>query len=128
MLRLADGDLAEAHRKSAYGADDITIKEVMRFRAAFRAIMLGFEDTYFQHRHDMLDEAAFESTVTSMRASFGTPGYRAAWKLSRPYYDRSFMEFVDRLVEEVAVAQMPEQLERWKAAVAAEMSAADPAP
>ncbi len=120
MLRLADGDITDAFLKGTRGDDDISLKEIMQFRYAFRAVMFGLEDTYFQHRQTLLDDDAFESTVATLRYSFTTPGYRAAWKLARPMHDPSFVAFVDQLAAEVTVAPPPDEVGRWKTAVAAE--------
>ena len=80
------------------------------------ALVTGFEDTYFQHSHGMLDDDAFESAVAMMHRQLGNGGFRAAWRAMKAAKSAGFREFVDRLEKEAAAgAHAPPSLELWKA-------------
>jgi hypothetical protein len=120
LLRIAEGGMTEVYVRGLSGDDDLSASEIMQFRLMVGATMFGFEDTYLQHKQGLLDEAGFESTLLSIRFSFRRPGYRAAWKMRRSMHDRGFADFVDRIVQQAAVADPIDELAHWKAALAAE--------
>jgi hypothetical protein len=125
LLSIAtDEELTDIHRRGSNGDESISAIEQSRFLLIFQALVFGFEDTYFQHREKLLDEAAFQSTDSAMRAAFRLPGYRAGWKMTRNMREPSFREFVDRMLADVAVAQGDDRLALWRAAIAEEKAAA----
>lgn len=123
-LRTAERDMVDAVFSGNDGAEDLSLTEFRQFYLAFSAALWGFEDTFFQHRHKMLANAMFESSVATMRAAFSRPGYRAAWTLTRARRDPTFRAFVDQLIEEARAVPPVDIFGAWKVLVAEERSAA----
>jgi hypothetical protein len=122
---MAEDDLARV-LINVSSEGNVSREEHVQWLLIFRANMLGFEDTFFQHKHKLLDDEVFHSTVASMRRYFATPVWRASWKTTRSQYDDSFVAYVDRLVGEIAVAPPSDLFALWSAAVDAEKAAAVP--
>ena len=121
LVRMAEDDLAHVLAKGSFGEEELTPKEELQFVLIFRANIIGMEDTYFQHKHKMLDDDSFTSSFKMFRPYFSAPGYRAAWKRSRPMYDEGFVRLVDQIAAEVAVTSRS-SAGAWKDAVAAELA------
>jgi hypothetical protein len=119
-LRMATDDLSRVFAKVSFETDDISPQQLVQWLLIFRANMLGFEDTFFQHKHKVLDDDAYDSTVASFHLYLTLPVWRASWRRTRSQYDRSFAAFVDRLVDDIAVGPPSDMLALWKSAVAAE--------
>jgi hypothetical protein len=90
----------------------------MRFGNVFRASLYGFEDAYLQHAQRLLDDAAFASTVQTIRRACALPGYRVAWRMQRTMHGPGFVAFMDGLMMEVPVAFGFDSLAAWNAALA----------
>ena len=124
---LADPAIVEAFTKGRDGKSDITLSQYWQFFFAVRAALVSWEDAYFQHQQGLLDEAAFEATLATLREYFSGPGFRAVWRRNRFLHDRSFRDFVDDVLGKVDVVNPrsgEEELASWHRDVAAELSKA----
>jgi hypothetical protein len=78
------------------------------------------EDSFYQHQERLLNEAAFDTFIGALKASFRSPGVRAVWKSARHAYAGEFLEFMDSAYAEVPVTHSLDALAQWKADVASE--------
>jgi hypothetical protein len=116
--------VAEAIALGIDGALDLTTQQHALFVAYADAYFLHAEDTYYQYRAGLLNEAAFATFVAYQRVAFTQYGWRAQWKLERAYYAGAYREFMDKLAAEVRPSQAQDGLAEWRAAVSAEQAAA----
>ncbi len=84
--RITDTALRIAELRDSNGIDgcfqgtrDVSAKDLARFTNICRAIFISAEDSFLQHEQGLLDETAFESFETSVRAGMGAPGVAAGW-------------------------------------------------
>jgi hypothetical protein len=126
-MRLMSTEFAKAYYSGINGDSDISEIQLVQFMGYCRAVFLGAEDSFLQHRERRLGELAFRSFKRSLHGVFELPGMRAAWSIVRDWYDEEFVAFVDSTVKEAA--DRPNGLqhtqglhERWKAAVSAEVA------
>jgi hypothetical protein len=124
ILAGTEPSLADAFTKGTFGNEDISSTQLTQFSAAIRAVFINSEDTYYQHKEGLLDEAGFAGFVTGMKGSFRYPGFRAQWKSVRKNYESEFVEFMDKLLAETTVIPPTDVLARWRAAIAAEKAMA----
>lgn len=119
-MRLMDFDFAQAYRACMDGDHGITEVQLVQFIGYCRAVFLGAEDSYLQHRECLLDELAFNSFQRALRGLFVSPGMRASWSVLREWYDPEFAAHLDGIIEDAA--DRPNALEhnRWKAAASTE--------
>ena len=92
----------------------------MQFSAVCRATIINSEDTFYQHKDGLLDEASFVGFVAGMKGTLRYPGFRAQWKSARRNHGTEFVEFRDKLVAEIPVAPRVDILARWAVSVGAE--------
>src|SRR5262245_3961694 len=118
--------LADAFIKGAFGDEDISLTQQSQFSAVCRAIIINSEDTFYQHKDGLLDEASFIGFVAGMKGTMRYPGFRAQWKSVRRNHGTEFVEFMDKLIAETPVAPRIDILARWGASVAAEKAKASP--
>jgi hypothetical protein len=79
------------------------------------------EITFYQREEGLLNDDAFETVVAGVRFSARSPGWRAAWKISRPNFGGRFPGFMDGLVAGSAAERPVDlSLEAWKVAFASE--------
>jgi hypothetical protein len=126
VLTGTEPSLADAFVKGAFGDDDISLTQLMQFSAVCRATIINSEDTFYQHKDGLLDEATFVGFVAGMKGTFRYPGFRAQWKTVRRNHGNEFVEFMDKLIAEIPVAPRTDILARWAASVAAEKAKASP--
>jgi hypothetical protein len=127
VMRLLSSDFADAYHSCMNGNTDITETQLVQFIGYCRAVFLGAEDSFLQHREHLLDDLAFNSFKRSLHGVFVSPGMRAAWSILREWYDEEFVAFVDSIVKDAA--EQPSafqnaqwQHSRWKAAVSSEVA------
>jgi hypothetical protein len=119
-LRLAELAATEGLERCFQGLPDVSENDVRRFTFLCRAIFISAEDSFFQNRQGLLNGAAFESFVSSMRAGMGAPGIAAAWMLTREMYEPQFRDFIDRTMgDAVGRVASSRGLARWKDVIAA---------
>lgn len=116
-MRLMSTDFAEAYHACMCGDAQVTETQLVQFIGYSRAVFLGAEDSFLQHRDGQLDEPAFTSFSRSLCSLFESPGMRAAWSVLREWYDMEFAAYVDGLVRQAADRPIGMQHARWKSAV-----------
>jgi hypothetical protein len=122
-LALADPAMAAAWLHGSGSPDAITQAELSQFTNLCRAHFFHFEDSFYQREEGLLNDAAFETVVGGARLMARSPGWRAAWRLSRPNFGGRFLHFMDGVVARSAVEPPVDlSLEAWKAAFASEAS------
>ena len=120
-MRLMEADFAEAYHRCMNGDAEITETQLVQFVGYCRAVFLGSEDSFLQHRDCLLDEPAFKSFErASLVGLFVSPGMRAAWSILRGWYDPEFAAYVDGIVHDATDRPYALQHEQWKAAVSTE--------
>jgi hypothetical protein len=77
-MRMMASDFAEVYYRCMNGDQGISETQLGQFVGYCRAVFLGAEDSFFQHRESLLDEMAFVSFTASLRALLVAPGIRAA--------------------------------------------------
>jgi hypothetical protein len=120
VLTGTEPSLADAFVKGAFGDDDISLTQLSQFSAVCRATIINSEDTFYQHKDGLLDEASFVGFVAGMKGTLRYPGFRAQWKNARRNHGTEFIEFMDKLVAETPVAPRVDVLARWAVSVGAE--------
>lgn len=113
-MHLMNPDFAEAYHRCMNGDAGITQTQLVQFIGYCRAVFLGAEDSFLQHRDGLLDEMAFNSFRMSLLALFVPPGMRAAWSVLREWYDANFVAFVDEIVKDTAGRGSALQYEQWR--------------
>src|SRR5215470_13080603 len=91
LMAGTDPSLADAFVKGTFGADDISPTQLSQFSAACRATFINSEDTFYQHKDGLLDEATFDGFVAGMKGTWRYPGFRAQWKGVRKNYGTEFV-------------------------------------
>ena len=117
-MRLMSTDFAEAYHSCMCGESEVTEAQLVQFIGYCRAVFLGAEDSYLQHRDGLLDESAFNSFSRSLRSLFESPGMKAAWSVLREWYGSEFVAYVDRVASDASHRPIAVQHAQWKAAVA----------
>ncbi len=122
-LALADPAVAKAWFHGSATPQEITQTEVSQFNNLCRAHFFHFEDSFYQREERLLNDAAFETVVAGVRLLSRSPGFRAAWTISRSNFGGRFLAFMDGLVAGAAVEPPVDlSLEAWKVAFASEAS------
>jgi hypothetical protein len=123
QLALADSGVAEAWLHGSGSPQEITQTELSQFINLCRALFFHFEDSFYQREEGLLNDDAFETVVAGARLSARSPGWRAAWKLTRLNFGGRFLEFMDGVVASSAVESPADlSVEAWKVAFASEAS------
>lgn len=95
MNAAAHPGLAVVWQKGLSAQPELSREEFAQWMLLCRAGFLSMEDSFLQHKADMLDEEAFTSFVAGVRSFVTAPGMRTAWRMTSVQYGRSFREFVD---------------------------------
>lgn len=119
-MRLMASDFAEAYHRCMNGDTEITEIQLVQFMGYCRAVFLGAEDSYLQHREYLLDELAFNSFKSSLLGLFMSPGMRATWAILREWFDAEFAAFMDGVSKEAIDRPYSVHHTQWKAAVSTE--------
>ena len=123
-LRAAtDSSLTEAIAKALAGSDELTATQWRQFMSFSRASFLSGEDAYYQRKHGLMQEDAFENLVGYTKTTLVQPAVRLAWKRLRSNFGREFVAFFDKSIVEFPAATVEDDaqsLVRWKADFAAE--------
>lgn len=122
-LALADPAVADAWLHGSASPEALTQTELSQFTNLCRALFFHFEDSFYQREEGLLNDNAFETVVAGARLSARSPGFRSAWRLTRPNFGGRFLDFMDGVVAHSA-AEPPVDLslEAWKIAFASEAS------
>ncbi|HEX3903966.1 MAG TPA: hypothetical protein VH853_14085 [Polyangia bacterium] len=123
QLALADPGVADAWLHGSGSPQEITQAELSQFINLCRALFFHFEDSFYQREEELLNDDAFETVVAGARLSARSPGWRAAWRISRPNFGGRFRDFMDGVVAGAAFEPPVDlSLEAWKVAFASETS------
>jgi hypothetical protein len=117
-MRVADPDVAAPFAKGQRG-EDISLVEFYQYRLVVRAQLAVVQQTFYQHRERVIDDAAFRTLNLRLRREFAAPGRRAMWRLEREWYEEGFRTFVDQAVRESG-PWASDELAEWRSALAAE--------
>jgi hypothetical protein len=120
----AEASLAVAITEGMQGKEDISSTQFHQFRIWCRAYFYNSEDAFYQHREGLLNEAAFDSLVVSLKSILRNAGLRATWRRLRIVFQKEYVEFVDKLMSEVDVASPGDDFTQWKNDVASEKALA----
>jgi hypothetical protein len=116
-MRLVTTDFAEAYHSCMSGDPQITDTQLVQFIGYCRAVFLGAEDSYLQHKQSLLDESAFNSFNRTLSSLLESPGMGAAWMIVREWYDGKFAAHMDGVVQEANNRPPSIQNAQWRAAV-----------
>jgi hypothetical protein len=123
QLALADAGVADAWLHGSGSPQEITQTELSQFINLCRALFFHFEDSFYQRDEGLLNDDAFQTVVAGARLSARSPGWRAAWRISRPNFGGRFLDFMDGVVAGSAVEPPVDlSLDAWKVAFASEVS------
>jgi hypothetical protein len=120
-MHLMDADFADVYFRCMQGDLDISESQLGQFMGYCRALFLGVEDSFLQHKESLLENLAFASVTTSLRASFASPGVRVMWAMTREWYLPEFAEFMDAIAREAASHPHVDRLAQWRAVVSEEI-------
>ncbi|HXQ15841.1 MAG TPA: hypothetical protein VN814_14585 [Caulobacteraceae bacterium] len=124
VLHGTDPSIAQALQKAMTGDAELTITELSQFRSYARAFFVNTEDTFLQHCHGLLEDAAFRGYQASLSATFALAGYRVAWRRAREAFNPDYAAFIDQMIAETPLLRPPpsaDQLAAWRSEIA-EMS------
>jgi hypothetical protein len=124
LMRLAEGDLAEAMMQGSMGDPETTPIQAYRFIFATNAGFVSWEDEYFQFRDGMLAERRFRLQDAVNSESLKDPGTRALWRMTKPVYHPDFIAHIDAIMEK-SPPRIGDFTTLWKAAAAEERVAAN---
>lgn len=85
---------------------DMSAIERQRYLWSMYPLFLHFEDSYFQHRADMLGEGQYASILGHLRSQCTTPGFRQIWQHIRRRFPDEFVAFVDGVMQEASGANL----------------------
>jgi hypothetical protein len=121
-LALANPELARVFRKGAAGDADLTREEFTQWTMICRALFLSGEDSFLQHKAGQLDQRAFDSYVAGVHFYMGSPGIRAAWRVSAGQFGKDFRDFGDSAVAQTSVARGADAYFEWQKLVRSELN------
>ena len=114
--------VADAVTKGLAGADDLSSTQLSQFSGFCVATMTSWEESFYQHREGLLNDAAFASFVSVTRSLLRYLGLRVFWKRMRGDYPNDFAAFMDMLLAETVVTDEADDLAQFRAEIAAEKS------
>ncbi len=104
--------------------DDAGLYEVLQMGSA---IWFSIEDSFYQHRDGLLDEAAWKANVAGLRNVASGAFMRATWEFTRSSAVGSdFVAYVDALMAEVPAAGRMNVIDEFRKALARESAAGRP--
>ena len=115
-MRVAELRADDGLNKCFDGAPDISSKDLGRFLNICRAVFVSAEDSFLQKQQGLLDDLAFESFQTSVRAGMNAPGMGAGWLITRDLYEPQFRKYIDDNLGD-APHKAARPLSEWKAAL-----------
>ena len=108
----------------AYSAETLTMEEWFRFNSVQGSYFQHAEDSFYQHKHGLLPEDAYQGFENTLKAVIARPCARVAWKIVRARFDVDFIEFIDGLIASTPVAPPFDAglLAQWKSNMASELA------
>lgn len=111
-----------------YASDLAMTPEQIRIMNAFaQAYFWSHEDSFFQHKAGLLDQASWDIDVASLRSALLLPVFRVGWKLTRNQTTGPFRDFVDSQMHDVKPLATYDEAGIWKHLMQKELQAAQSA-
>ena len=120
--------LAEISTRLVDGDPTVTAAQSAQFCYWVFSHFYLWEDFFFQHENDLIDDTRHTGLTLAIKARFQSPEFRAAWKLAGNQLSPDFQTFMNDLMTEVRVVP-GENIDAafgstWNSLVAAERSGA----
>jgi hypothetical protein len=115
---------ADAFDLGNSGSESLTRTQIAQYRHLSRCVFYNWEDSFYQHKEGLLDEAGFRNFINSARSGLTMTGLRVAWKQNRDSYGKEFAALIDKIIAETALAPTPDPVAAWKSDLAAEKAMA----
>jgi hypothetical protein len=120
-FRVADPALSQVFYKGLRTPDALSADELDQFLSVCRAAFLSGEDSFLQHKSGLLDQAAYPSFVAGLKGYVaGSPGLRAAWRLTSTQFGAEYAVFMDAILSSTPHIAAANPLARWKEIVHAD--------
>jgi hypothetical protein len=108
-----------------YKEEPLTDAEIYQVFQATSAVWFHIEDSYYQHRDGLLDEAAGQANLTGLKFAMQLPQFRAAWPFIRPStIGTDFVSVVDKMMAETKPVPSNELIAHYRTLLLREMQAA----
>jgi hypothetical protein len=120
-MHVMAADFAEVHHRCLKGDISISETQLAQFMGYCRALFLGAEDSFLQHKESLLADPVFASVTTSLRAILVSPGVRVMWAMTRDWYEPEFAEFINTIANEAANHPHVDRLAQWKSELSKEI-------
>jgi hypothetical protein len=104
QIALADADIVAALIGGNGGVVTPETVKQFQFQRLMNAHFYGWQDTYFQYQHRLIDDDLFQQMRLAVSRALRQPGYRAEWANIR-VPGTKFTKFVDDILATVAVAE-----------------------
>jgi hypothetical protein len=104
QIALADADIVAALIQGNGGVVTPETVKQFQFQRLVNAHFYGWQDTYFQYQHRLIDEDLFQQMRAAMSRALRQPGFRAEWASIRQPGTK-FTEFVDEIVATIGAAE-----------------------
>jgi len=104
--------------------DDVELYQVLQMGSA---IWFSIEDSFYQHRDGLLDDAAWKANEAGLRTAASGAFMRATWQFARSSAVGSdFVAYVDALMAEVPAGGRANLIAEFRKALARETAAGRP--
>jgi hypothetical protein len=109
----------------AYKGEALSDAEVYQVFQSMSAVWFSIEDSFYQYRDGLLDEAAWQANLAGLNTALRGPLLRAVWPMVRTSaVGTDFAGMVDKLVAETQPAPSYELIAQCRALLEREMRAA----
>ena len=123
-----DGELASIFSRGLGADAGMTEVELMQYHAMVRDWLSFHNECFWLNARQVLDEDGFKTADNGLRVLLRYPGFRAAWRLSRFSFDKTYRALIDAEAQTALSQGVPlSYLEGWKAAIDAERNSAEQA-
>ena len=125
-LHLASPGVTDSFIKGSAAAPDITETEWTQFFFASLVQDITRDEQYRQFREGLIGSERWRQTQATIVGSMTTPGYRAIYRLNRPFFSPEFQSMLDAMLDQVSAQDPAKRFEAWKAFATAERAALTP--
>ncbi|MBS0278607.1 MAG: hypothetical protein JSR81_13385 [Proteobacteria bacterium] len=109
----------------AYRGDPLDDAEIYHVLQSMSAVFFGIEDSFYQYRDGLLDEAAWQANLAGLKQALRSPVVRIAWPVVRPSaVGTDFVALVDKLIAETPPVSSSDVFVQARAALLREMQTA----
>ena len=90
--------------------------EFTRFLFLMISAFFAWEDSFYQHRDGLVEDARHTAMTTTIKVILSGPGATAAWQMGRSSFAVEFQTFVDGILQDSSKDSAParDSLEIWK--------------